>query len=127
MRGFLAMFSGVAAVVIVAIMSRSVSRQSVYSARTSRRVLQRMVESCKRSLEQSDRSATMNVAHYATARTWAEAALFLASEESIKNITGADLPHLMDRSQRKLDASVRDVNRTLPRSSRIPVDRVLIS
>lgn len=127
MRGYLAVLSGTGAVIIIAIMSRSVSRQKVFSARTSRRVVQRMVEACTRALAQDDVSPTMNIVHATTARTWAEATLMLSSEEAVKRVTGFDMPHLVDKSQRKIDASVRAMNHRLPRHSRIQPDRLLAS
>ena len=129
MRGYIAMSTGLAGIIIVAFLSRSVSIDKVYSARTGKRVIQRAVEGCQRALAHSDRSPIMNVVHATTARTWAEAALSLASEETIRTIAGVDLPHLIDRCERKLDAAVRDVNRQIPRSSRarISPDQVLVT
>lgn len=98
-----------------------------YSARTSRRVLRRMIENSQRYLELSDRNPIMNVANYAIARTWAESSLHLASEEAIKAATGTDANHIIDTAQQKLDRAIKKINRHLPRRVRIQPDTLLTS
>ena len=126
MKGYVALTGTLSLLLIVSLLSRSTSSQRLFSARTSRRVVQRMIEACQRALERNDRSPTQNVAQAAVARPWAEAALAVASEETIRTVTGVDCTHLIDRAQRKLDAGVRAVNRHAPRV-RVHPDELLAS
>ena len=83
-----------------------------------------MVETSQRLLDKNDRSPLVSIAHYAASKTWAEAALAVASEQEINKACGVDVNHLIDLSQRNLDGAVLKARQRT--RSRVRPDQIVL-
>lgn len=126
MRGIIVVAIVLGTLLGLCMLNMASSSEEMFTSRTQRRVINRIIEECSRSLAQHDTSPIMNIVHYTTARTWAQAALHLASEKEIQQITQTDVNHLLDQAQRKIDRSVKDTNKYVPRKKRCSPDHTLV-
>ena len=124
MRGAYSISCVVGVVLLISLASRSLSSRTIYSARTNKRAVRRMVETSQRLLDKNDRSPLVSIAHYAASKTWAEAALAVASEQEINKACGVDVNHLIDLSQRNLDGAVLKARQRT--RSRVRPDQIVL-
>lgn len=127
MRGVAAVSIASFALLALCLLSRSTTAGAVYSPRTSRRVVKRLMEEAQRSLDVRARNPVRELTNLVQARTWAQAATHLAGEEGVRRATGVDPAHVVDQATRRIEENLRAVNARVPRRARVRMDEILVS